>query len=224
MIERLTHLCAPTLLVVVLALLTAAPAVASPRDVVRDCADDGYVETGDHSRSDLRRGKDQIPADLNEYSDCTAQIEQFLSRPRRAEAAGNSRGFPGSDGTGGGTGPGASTDSSGSGGSADGRASEDEGGASTAGDKRKRQVARADTESLLGDRKVDPGATGVFEKADTANGLSLPVLLALLALTLLLVAGALAAVRRRHPEFLAGTLGRVPFSRGLGSISRRHRR
>ena len=102
----------------------------------------------------------------------------------------------------------------------DGVVSEEERG-SAAG--RKRELARAETEDLIGDRKVDPGTAGVFERADTSNGLSLPVLLSLIALTLLLAAGALVAIRRRNPEFLAGTLGRVA-PRGLGSLSLRRRR
>ena len=218
MLERLTHLSAPALLLVVLALLTAGPAAASPDDVVQDCADDGHVETDNHSRSDLRRGKDQIPADLDAYSDCRSQIDAALSRPR-AGAAGNNRGFPGDDGAGGGGGSGGGS-GSGFGSGGDASLSEEEKAAA----ERKRQMARADTESLLGDRKVDPGTAGVFDKADSANGISLPVLLVLIALTLLLAAGAIVAVRRRHPEFLAGTLGRVPFPRGLGSLSLRRRR
>ncbi len=226
MLERLTHFSAPALLVVVLALLTAAPAVASPNEVVRDCADDGFVETEDHSRSDLRKGEDRIPADLDAYSDCRAQIDAFLSKPQ-AGVAGNDRGFPGSDGTGGvGNGTGAASGSGGSGsaGAPAGPLPEGEGKEAVAAAERTRQKAREATESLLGNRQVDPGTANVFEKADTANGLSLPVLLALIALTLLLAAGAVAAVRRRHPEFLTGTLRHVTSPRGLGSISLRRRR
>ncbi len=225
MLKRLTYLGAPVPLVVVLALLTAAPAVASPDDVVRDCADDGNVETDRHSRSDLRKGKKRIPADLDAYSDCSAQIDAALSKPR-AGAAGKNRGFPGSDGTGDDASGAIADDEAGtgSGGNTGGSVSDDESQAGADAAERKRQVARAETESLLGDRKVDPGTAGLFEKADTANGLSLPVLLALIALTLLLAAGALVAVRRRRPNFLAGTLGRVPLPRGLGSISRFRRR
>ena len=218
MFERVTHLSAPVLLLVVLALFTAAPAGATPDDVVQDCADDGSVQTGNHSRSDLRQGRNQIPADLDAYSDCRSQIDAALSEPRAGAAANNS-GFPGGDRAGGG-----GSGDSGAGGSGSGSdvsLSEEE---KQAAAEHKRQLARADTESLLGDRKVDPGAAGVFDEADTANGLSLPVLLALIALTLLLVAGAVVAVRRRYPELLAGTLGRVPFPRGLGSISLRRRR
>lgn len=230
MFERVTHLSAPALLVVVLALSLSGPAYASPQAVVRDCADDGFVETDKYSRSELRRGRDQIPADLDAYSDCRAQINDALARrngPGARTAGNNPDGFPGGDGVGG------SDGSGGGGGSGNGDASgvgsgepltEQERQEQAAATERKRQMARADTESLLGDRGVNPGVAGAFDRADTANGLSLPVLLALIALTLLLAAGALMAVRRRNPEFLAGTLGRVPFPRGLGSLPFRRRR
>ena len=224
MIERVTHITAPALLLVVLALFTAGPAMASPDDVVSDCADDGYVESNRHSREDLRRGRDRIPADLDAYSDCKAQIDEALDKPR-ANASG-SDGFPGADGAGGagGTGSGGDgSDGSGAAGSSDAPLTEEEQREAAAAE-RKRQLARADTESLLGDRNVNPGTAGAFEQADTANGISLPLLLAIMALVIGLAAGAVVALRRRNPEFFAGTLGRVPFPRGLGSLSPLRRR
>ncbi len=224
MFERVTHLTAPALLVV-LALFQAAPAMASPDDVVRDCAEDGFVETDRHSRKDLRRGRDRIPADLDAYSDCTSQINEALDRPR-AGAAANNGGFPGGDGTGGGvSGDGGSRGTgSAAGGSGGGPLTEEEQIEAAAAAERKRQLARADTESLLGERNVNPGTAGAFEQADSANGISLPLLLAIIALALGLAAGAVVALRRRNPELFAGTLGRVPFPRGLGSLSPFRRR
>ncbi len=226
MFERVTHLTAPVLLLVVLALSTAAPAMASPDDVVRDCAEDGFVETDRHSRSDLREGRNRIPADLDAYSDCTSQINEALDRPRAGSAA-NNRGFAGGDGTGGGvSGDGGSRGTGSATGGSDGGGpmTEDERREAAAAAERKRQLARADTESLLGDRNVSPGAAGAFEQADTANGISLPLLLAIIALVLGLAAGAVVALRRRNPELFAGTLGRIPFPRGLGSLSPFRRR
>ena len=219
---RVTNITAPALLFVVLALFTAGPAMASPDDVVRDCADDGFVETDRHSRQDLRQGRNRIPADLDAYSDCKAQIDEALDKPR-ANASG-SDGFPGGDGAGGGNTTGGSgstnaSDGSGAAGS-DAPLTEEEAAAA----ERKRQLARADTESLLGDRNVNPGTAGAFEQANTANGISLPLLLAIIALVLGLAAGAVVALRRRNPELFAGTLGRVPFPRGLGSIPPLRRR
>jgi len=215
MFERVTHLTAPALLLVVLALFTAAPAMATPDDVVRDCADNGFIETDRHSRKDLRQGRDRIPADLDAYSDCRAQIDEALNGPR-AGASGPG-GFPGGDGAGGGG-------SGGGSGGSDAPLTAEEQQREAAAAERERQLARADTESLLGDRNVDPGTAGAFEQADTANGIPLPLLLAIIALGLGLVAGAVVALRRRDPELFAGTLGRVPFPRGLGSLSPLRRR
>ncbi len=220
MFERVTHLTAPALLLVVLALFTAAPAMASPDDVVNDCADDGFVETKRHSRKHLRQGRDRIPADLDAYSDCTSQINAFLDKPRAGSAV-NRDGFSGGDGAGGG-GSGSASGGSGSAGS-DGPLTGEEQRESAAVE-RKRRVARADTESLVGDRDVDPGTAGALEQADSANGISLPQLLVIIALALGLAAGAAAALRRRNPDLFAGALSRVPLPRRLGTLSPPRRR
>lgn len=222
MIERATHICAPALLLVVLALLTAAPAQAGPNAVVRDCADDGFVEVDRYSRKELRQGRNRIPADLDAYSDCTAQINAALDKPR-AGIASNDGGFPGGDGTA----------SGGFGGSAGvGGTSGSDGAPLTAAEQReadtverKRQLARADTESLLGDRNVDPAtAAGALDRSDTTNGVSLPLLLAIIALALGLAAGAALALRRGSPALFAGTVGRIPRPRSFGSLPPLRRR
>ncbi|MBA3306158.1 MAG: hypothetical protein H0U25_09565 [Thermoleophilaceae bacterium] len=214
------HLTAPALLLVALALFTAGPAMASPDDVVRDCADDGFVEIGRHSRSDLQQARNRIPADLDAYSDCKAQINEALDNPRAGVAL-NKDGFPGGDGSGGGGsgGDGSGGDGSGSGSGSGGSAGQDEPSAeeeqrAAAAVERKRQLARKDTESLLGERNVKPGTAGALAPADTANGISLPLLLAIIALVLGLAAGVVVALGRRNPELFAGTLGRLPFLRG----------
>jgi len=223
MFERVIHLTAPALLLVVLALLTAGPAMASPDDVVRDCADDGFVEIDRHSRNDLRQARNRIPADLDAYSDCKAQIDEALDNPRAGVAL-NKDGFPGGDGTGrgGSGGDGSGGDGSGSGSGSGGSGSQDEPSAeeeqrAAAAAERKRQLARKDTESLLGERNVKPGTAGALVEADTANGISLPLLLAIIALVLGLAAGVVVALGRRNPELFAGTLGRLPFLRGRDS-------
>ena len=75
-----------------------------------------------------------------------------------------------------------------------------------------RELAKADTERQLGDRAFDPHSGAAIASDDASNGLPLPVLLALIALTLLLATGALMAVHQRSPAFL-GALRRVPFPR-----------
>ena len=223
MFERVKNLTAPALLLVVAALCSAALATASPLAVVRDCAEDGFVETDRHSRKDLRQGRNRIRADLDAYSDCKAQIDEALDKPRKTgPAAGASSPGDGPPGSGGGSGGDRSGAGAGSTGSD--RPLTEEEQRDPAAAERKRQTARADTESLLGERKVNPGTAGAIDQADTANGISLPLLLAIIALVAALGAGAVLTLRRRNPELFAGTLGRFPFPRGLGSLSLRRRR
>ncbi len=223
MIERVTTLAASVLLLMVLALSAAPATMASPEDVVRDCADDGFVEKDRHSRQDLRQGRNRIPADLDAYSDCRAQIDEALDGPR-AKAA-SPGGFPGGDGTGGGGTAGDGSGGSGgppSGGSE--RPSAEDQQREAVASERKRRLARADTESLLGERNVNPATAGALEEADTANEISLALLLAMIALVLMLATGTVVALRHRNPELFAGTLGRIPFPSGLASLASRRRR
>lgn len=205
MIRRAIHPLAPVAIFLALALLLPALAHASAAEVIRDCAEDGVID-GDYSNAELREAGRRLPADLDEYSDCRAAIRSKIRNGPSAGAAGG----PGLDGGTGGGGTGGSGSGGGSAGSGSGT---DGGGGSPA---RKRELARADTESLLGDRKVDPAAAGAFDEEGTANGLPLPVLLAIIALVLLAMAGALYTLRKRRPAFVEGALRRVPGFRRRG--------
>ena len=73
-----------------LGLATAAPAPASPTGVIRDCSEDGVLN-GSYSQSELDGALEQLPSDLDEYTDCRSVIRraQLKSagdkrRPRRA--------------------------------------------------------------------------------------------------------------------------------------------
>lgn len=175
-----------TLVVAFAALAFPASAAADPDTVVRDCAADGSVD-GDYSDSEKRAALKRIPADLDEYSDCRSVIAASLGGGPKAGASKNDR-------NGGATGSAAAQA-----GSAKERKARAE--------KRKKQ--RAKTELALGDRKVDPRNSGVFQAADTSNGLPTPVLLALIALGLLATAGGVMAIGKRNSS-LAATLRRVP--------------
>lgn len=222
MLQRVRHLLAPAPLLVVLVLLSAAPAAASPNAVVRDCAQDGFVEVDRYSREDLRRGRDRIPADLAEYSDCTSQINAALDRPR-ARSANNRGGFlPGGDGGATGAGPGGSSGNSG--GSQSPPTGSGQRDAATS--ESKRRLARGDADSLLDGRDVAPGsaAAGAFDQTDAGGGISLPLLLAIIAVALALAAGVALALLRRDPELPGDTAGRAPRPRGLGSLPSLRRR
>ncbi len=71
----------------------AAPAAASatPRQVIRDCADDGALSRK-YSNSELRKARDNLPTDLAEYSDCRDLIGDAITS---GSDKGGGRGSPG---------------------------------------------------------------------------------------------------------------------------------
>lgn len=82
-----------TTLVAVLAAVAAAvspaltsPAFASPISVIRDCSEDGVLN-GKYSASELERALDQLPSDLDEYTDCRS----VLRRAQLGSAGGKHR-------------------------------------------------------------------------------------------------------------------------------------
>ena len=188
MTSRLRHLM--VLVVAFAALALPALAVADPNAVVRDCAADGSVD-GDYSDSDKRAALDRIPADLDEYSDCRSVIGASIGGGPKAGASKNDRD------------DGAAAAASGS------AAEKAESAKKRKARAQKRKKERASTELALGDRNIDPRNSGVFQAADTSNGLPTPVLLALIALGLLAMAGGVMALGKRNPR-LATTLRRVP--------------
>jgi hypothetical protein len=206
MTKRVRHLFAPALILMVLA-FPAAAAQASPGAVVRDCAEDGSVD-GSYSDADKKAALKQIPADLDEYSDCRSAISGSIGGAKAAKAKKN--------GSGGGGGGASSSGSGGSGGSSAADTNGD--GVVTPTEKKaakrtevalKRDDERKATEDTLGARKTDPAKVGAIDASQTSNGLSLPVILAVVALTLLAIAAALLLLGRRKPGF-AQALRRVP--------------
>jgi hypothetical protein len=167
------------------AVLLAAPALASPEQVIRDCAKDGKLDHH-YSLSDLKNAEKKLPTDVDEYTNCRDVINQ-------AEVQGS-----------GGTDHGkANAASSGVGGSGGG------GSSASPGDVRALNNAkdgnRPPALSLHG-QQVMPGSGGLFKTASAANSLPLPVLLALIALAALTAGGGALALRRRFPEVIGAAL------------------
>jgi hypothetical protein len=79
--------------------LVAAPAAtaASTTQILRDCADDGVLQ-GNYSPSELRKARQNIPADTDEYTDC----RDVLARAAASGVASSSA--PGAGGGSGGSG------------------------------------------------------------------------------------------------------------------------
>lgn len=181
-----------TLVVGCAALALPASALASPDDVIRDCAKDGKLDHR-YSQSDLRKAKQQLPSDIDEYTDCRDVIAQA-----QVSGSGGGSGTGGSGGAGGSSGSGI---------------------AATPDDvKALEQVTRQAREGKapplsVGGKPVEPGEGGLLETAAAANGLPGPVLAALVAVGLLSAAGGWVALRRRLPalEGLKVRLPTVPF-------------
>ena len=157
------------LLVMVLTLLVAAPAaMAGTRgDIVRDCFDDGKLD-GDYTASQIRDARNNLPADVDQYSDCRDVLARALGGSGEDNIGGAAGGAP----TGGAPGGGPLTPDS----PAEERALE--AAAEQGGDK----------PVQVGDSAVVPGAAGLA--ADAARHEIPPTLLAAL---ILLALAALAA-------------------------------
>jgi hypothetical protein len=85
----------------VLGLFAVVPAAnaASTTQILRDCADDGVLQ-GDYTPAELRKARQNIPTDTDEYTDC----RDVLARAAAAGVAGS-----GAGGSGGGSGSGGSS-------------------------------------------------------------------------------------------------------------------
>ena len=178
MIRALRHL----LLLAAAALLALpAPALASPDEVIRDCARDGRLDK-QYSNAELRKARDNLPADLDEYSDCRDVIAGAI----KGGSAG-SRGL-GSPGIG---------------------AVDPVGEAAAAARDQADVTAAAEAEAPptvdVGGTSLRPDSSGFFNVGDAANAVPLPLLLALLLLGGLALASGVGSLRERVPA-----LARMP--------------
>ena len=166
-----------------LLLALPSPALASPDQVVRDCAQDGRLDRN-YSNSDLRKARDDLPSDLDEYSDCREVIGAAIK-------GGSDRG--GGRGSGGAGGAGSPKEMA-----ARGKdQAELEANAASRGESRPKLE--------VGGRTVEPGPNGLFDLSSAENGLPTPLLVALIALGLLALVGCLVALKERIP-----LLARIP--------------
>jgi hypothetical protein len=79
------------LLVMVLTLLVAAPAaMAGTRaDIVRDCFQDGDLD-GNYTASQIRDARNNLPADVDQYSDCRDVLSRALGGSGTSATGGGS--------------------------------------------------------------------------------------------------------------------------------------
>jgi hypothetical protein len=182
--------------------MLALPAVAQA-DPVSDCAADGDLDKR-YSNGQLRDALDNIPGDLDEYSNCREVFKGAISSgsDTRNDASGNSSGGGGSSSGGGGSG-------------------------SISADEQQAQVKdNAELEAITGDandakpqvnvgsEQVEPESDGLFDLASASNGVPTPLLVALIALGVLAIIGGVVALRKRVPA-----LGRIPLVSNIPRVS-----
>jgi hypothetical protein len=176
-----------------------APASASADQVIRDCARDGRLDQK-YSNSELRRARNNLPADLDEYSDCRDVIAAAIK-------GGSDKGIgAGSPGIG-------ATDPAGE---AAARAT-DQGdlAAITSGKGPKPSVD-------VGGTSLAPDSSGFFDVGGAANEVPFPLLVALILLSLFALASGLGALRERVPALAAMPfLSKIPTPR-VPFLRRRH--
>jgi hypothetical protein len=180
--------------------MLALPAAAQA-DPVSDCAADGDLDKR-YSNGQLRDALDNIPGDLDEYSNCREVFKGAISSgsDTRNDASGNSSGGGGGSSGGGG------------------------GGAISADEQQAQVKDNAELEAITGDandakpqvnvggEQVEPESDGLFDLASASNDVPTPLLVALIALGVLAILGGVVALRKRVPA-----LGRIPL---LSKISR----
>jgi hypothetical protein len=187
--------------VVVVMLVAASPALAGTREqILRECQD-GRL-SGDFTARQIRDARNNIPTDIDQYSDCRDVLSRALANLAGGGANGGGGGGGGTGGAGGG---GFGGGSGGSGGPGGGLLTP----TSPADQKALADAARSGNGPVqVGGATVVPGATGF---AANAARHSLPALLVVL-LALLAAAALLAltpAARRHAGLFRPATLVRL---------------
>jgi hypothetical protein len=181
------------LLVMVLTLLVAAPAaMAGTRaDIISDCYDDGKLD-GNYSPSEIRDARNNLPADIDQYSDCRDVLARALGGSGDKQVGGGGDGDA-LGGGGGGSGLGA------------GQPAEPltPSGPDEQAALEKAAVGGGDQPIQVGSGTIVPGAAGLA--SDAARNALPPSLLAVLILFgLAAIAAAVPPVRRRvHARRLA---------------------
>jgi len=210
-----------SLAIVLVVLLAAPPAQAATRtEILRDCQD-GTLN-GTYTPSELRDARNNIPADIDQYSDCRDVLTRALTSTAAAPdnsgggsggggsatgGGGGAGGGTGSSGGGGGGGSGGSGGSDGTGGSGGAAATGTGGSAPTApsapvtptGQEEQnalREAAAAPEPVTVGPHSVVPGASA-FDPGSSHHSLPGSLVVTLLLLAAAALAAAAPVVRRR---------------------------
>ena len=191
-----------TLIVLLLALALPSAALAQGEDVIRDCAQDGDLD-GNYTQDELDEAYDNMPSDIDEYSNCREVIEKARERN---DAGGNND--AGSDPADGGSGDGGA----GAGGSGD-DASGDFGGSGNDREELREREENAGSDdapegAVAGENLSNSG--GSLGSDDDSGGMPAALILALVLLALAGIGGLMYLFRDELPESIASRLPGPP--------------
>jgi hypothetical protein len=176
---------ATRLLVLAVLALVALPgsAMAAPNPIA-DCNDNGVLDNK-YSNERLRKALEDLPTDLDEYSNCREILSGAITS---GSDKGGGRPTLGADGS-----PLPAEEQA-------ARTQDNEDLAAITADPEKSPPS-----IKVGDEEVEPGSNGLFDLASASNDLPVPLLVALIALALVALIGGLVAMRERIPA-----LARIP--------------
>ena len=168
----------------VLTLLVAAPAAhaGTRSQIISDCFDNGKLD-GNYTASQIRDARNNLPADVDQYSDCRDVLSRALGGTGSDQIGG------GGGGTGGGTGGGGPTQDLTPNGPDEQQALDSAG------------AHGGDKPIQVGDSAVVPGASG-FAAGAARNDLPSTLVVALILLALAAIAAAAPHARRHFVPFL----------------------
>jgi hypothetical protein len=192
---------------IVLVLPWGEASAATPFQVIKDCNQDGVLN-GKYSNRELREALDNLPTDIDEYSDCRDVINAAITSGPSRESEGRQGGGGGASGGGG--------DPRGGGGGSPAVVTPEEQAARQQDQQDLAAITspegRHDRPAIdVGGATVKPGSNGLFDLASASNSVPLPLLLVLIALGLLALGGGLAALRGRIPAL--ARLSKLPTPR-----------
>jgi hypothetical protein len=184
-------------MLLLLAMLVALAAPASSlaqngHEVIRDCAEDGDLD-GNYSQDELDAAYENMPSDIDEYSDCRDVIER--AREPGGGGANNAAGSPAT--VGGQSGPGGG-----------------DGAAATGGSRNDAEELQSRTDrshaddapraTIAGEQAGTDG--GTIATSDESDGMPAPLIVALILAALAALAGALYLLRDHLPPGIASRL------------------
>lgn len=181
------------LLATVVALAAPAAALAKGEEVIRDCAQDGSLD-GDYSQEELDEAYNNMPSDIDEYSNCREVIEKARERGQSDTFGAGSQPI-GTAGGGGSNGSGGGSDFGGSG------TDEEE-----LKNRQENSAADKAPDARVGDELATGNSAGTIETGEESNGMPAPLIAAIILALLAGLAGLLYLLRDRLPPGLASRL------------------